>query len=310
MIKTYKVNIALPGVLDYGSMGLLHRTHETLIADCKSLVGKAFTMMHPKTEAATKVLKVGKVVDISVNDVGFSGTIEVSDRLAQNLIDSKTAIEVSPCYNAKISEVETIIDGKTCRGEQTKIWGFKHLALVEAGRGGAACAVITDSEKDGGFTAEFKDSYSAEFELVEPTVVANIIKDSKTATTSEVKDTVDDPEQKGNTEDFTKVRNFLCVVLDGITDAERQATNLDEFAKSYISRTMDATIVMDGLSTSEMLSAFTIDRYYKNKQIEAEVEAKTRLVEDSKPATKTPTPEIKSPPKPPANNFPQFFSKA
>jgi hypothetical protein len=310
MTKTYKVNIALPGVLDYGSMGLLHRTHETLIADCQSLVGKPFTMMHPKTEAATKVLKVGKVVNISVNDAGFSGTIEVSDRLAQNLIDSKTAIEVSPCYNAKISEVETVIDGKTVKGEQTKIWGFKHLALVEAGRGGAACAVLSDTEKDGDFTVEFKDSYLAEFELVEPTVVANIIKDGKTATTSEIKDHVDKPAPQSESApvDFINVRNFLCVVLDGITDAERQATSLDEFAKSYISRTMGATIVMDGLSTSEMLSAFTIDRHYKNQVIAAKTETKT--VEDSKPVTKTPTPEIKPPAKTTTNNFPQFFGKA
>lgn len=303
--KVYKVNIALPGVLDYGSNGLLYRDHETLVKDCKSLEGKTFTMFHPKKESDTEVLKIGKVKSIVVNDSGFSGLVVVDDPLAQKVLDAKAAIEVSPCYHATISKKEEIIDGKTVAGRQTKIWGFKHLSLLEAGRGGEACAVVVDTANDDEYTAEFNDSLTATFELVPPTVVKDIIKDSTTSQI-EVKTEVVD----ASSADFTPFRNFLCVVLDGITETERNAKSLEEFAHSYITRVVDADIIMDGLTTPQMLTAYTIDKHYKtiaaNKQIEDVAVVKDSGKDDSKSPVKIPalTPEKSAKP---ANNFPQFF---
>jgi Uncharacterized protein conserved in bacteria (DUF2213) len=303
--KVYKVNIALPGVLDYGSNGLLFRDHETLVQDCKSLEGKTFTMFHPKKESDTEILKIGKVKSIVINDSGFSGIVVVDDPLAQKVLDAKAAIEVSPCYHATISKKEEIIDGKTVAGRQTKIWGFKHLSLLEAGRGGEACAVVVDSANSEEYTAEFNDSLTATFELVPPTVVKDILKDSVTTPV-----VTPDPIVP-NTVDFTAVRNFLCVVLDGITDTERNAKNLEEFAQSYITRIVDADIVMDGLSTSQMLTAYTIDKHYKTvaaiKQIEDAAVVKDTIKDDPKPVVKTPALTTDKSTKV-DNGFPQFFT--
>lgn len=301
--KVYKVNIALPGVLDYGSNGLLFRDHETLVKDCKSLEGKAFTMFHPKQESDTDVLKIGKVQSITVNDSGFSGVVVVDDFLAQKVLGAKAAIEVSPCYNATISKKEEIIDGKTIAGRQTKIWGFKHLSLLEAGRGGEQCSVVVDDTNTDEFTAEFKDSMIATFELIPPKVIADVIKD--TATTSTETKTESKPDVESV--DFTPVRTFLCTVLDGITDTERNAKTLDEFAHSYITRIVDADIIMDGLTTPQMLTAYTIDKHYKTVAKAESVKVEDAASQTAKQPVKTPALTPEKPVKP-TNNFPQFFS--
>jgi hypothetical protein len=305
--KTYKVNIAQAGVLDYGQRGLLFRDRETLIKDCKSLKGKAFTMMHPKKDEDTAILKIGTVKSIEITDSGFSGTVTVDDSLAQKLIDSKTAIEVSPCYSATIEEKERTIDGKTVRGQQTKIWGFRHLALVEAGRGGEACAIVADTANEEVYQGLFYDSFVATFEPIAPTIIADVITDSTEAKPTEAK-TVETttPTSENSVDSFLAVRNFLCTILDGVTDIERNAKNLDEFAKSYITRNVDADIIMDGLDTAQMLTAFSIDKHYKKQAQTKEQENVT----DSKPATPPAAkpPVLTEPGKSkPVNNFPKLL---
>jgi hypothetical protein len=142
---------------------------------------------------------------------------------------------------------------------------------------------------------------TATFELVPPTVVKDILKDSVTTPPVTPDPIVPD------TVDFTAVRNFLCVVLDGITDTERNAKSLEEFAQSYITRIVDADIVMDGLSTSQMLTAYTIDRHYKNL---AKTEA-VKVEDTAKPPAKVEvkTPALTTDKSTKVNNgFPQFFT--
>lgn len=162
---TTSVNLSRTGVQDYlgFELGLTERATEVIgvmrPADevfhpdsIKSFVNLVVTDDHP-TELVNinnvKVLQKGSVSHVEqANDV-LKGVITITDKKQiAKIKDGK--IEVSVGYAQKLKPEKGVFDGKEYEFVQTNIRA-NHLAIVDAGRCGAACKLITDhktKEKD------------------------------------------------------------------------------------------------------------------------------------------------------------------
>lgn len=236
----------------------------------RSFVNMVVTDDHPSglvTVSNVKDLQVGTVSSPQADEKNgiVKGIITITDRKQIEKTENGK-IKVSLGYVQNLIQKDGVYNGENYQFVQTKIRG-NHLAIVDAGRCGAACRIITDHDKRKGENIMIITIDGIEYDVENKQLAQAIQNQQKAhdASEEEMKKKIEEKDEE--LEEMKKKKEEAEATKDAALKKVLTDEQLSEVVKSHVELIVDAKMILGdkmpecGICPKEIKSAI-IDHVY------------------------------------------------